>query len=653
MGTVETERESPKPPDAGSYRWLVSLVLVAALYFLAAKVGLRLAYEDTNVSPVWPPSGVAVVALVFLGIRAWPAITVGAFLANYLSFRGLTSLPFVTSAAIGIGNTLEAVFAFYVLKTIRRFEPAMASVQDVTLLAAASALGGVLAATSGVLSLVLTHQASWLQFQFLWFTWWLGDTMGIIVVGSALCIWLSRPATGWRNFVLKYRSRVWEAIALIGCTLLIAGFVLGGQGIYPFPIFPVLVWSALRFGQRGGSATVLTISAMAVWATINGSGPFVTPDPVQSLLFLQTFMAVAAFTTLLMGAAISERARTEQALREAERRFRLALGNSDVTVYTQDPSLRYTWIYDGKKRFDPAVVIGRTDDQLAPAAEAAILNEIKMRVLKTGVGEREEVIATTENRRSVYDLFVEPLRDETGRVMGVGGVAHDITAIKQYQADVEALNERLRRAMRETHHRVKNNLQIITAMIDMRLMEGQDHIPADEVRRLATITTTLATIHDLLTRESKNDGLSSTLSSRTILDELAPMLQSTAPHRTLRIEADDVRLTSRQSTSLSIVVSELVGNAIKHGSGPISVAFRKTALGGVLEVCDEGQGFSDAFDLNASAGTGLELVENLSRLDLGGEMRCFNLEEGGACVAVTVGAPRAVPSPAEAVAAAR
>jgi PAS domain S-box-containing protein len=378
---------------------------------------------------------------------------------------------------------------------------------------------------------------------------------------------------------------------------------------------------------------------------VNGYGPFARPDLLHSLLYLQTFVAVMTLTALLLGAAIAERAQAEEALREAEHRFRLALENSAVTVYRQDRALRYTWVYDGKHRFDPDLVVGRTDQELAGEEEAARLTEIKKRVLETGAGERHEVVATTQGRTSAYELAVEPLRDPEGHVVGVSGVAHDITEVKRYQADVENLNERLRRAMRETHHRVKNNLQIIAAMVDMRLMEDTETIPAGEVRRLASITTTLATVHDLLTQEARDGGSATSVSARAVIEELAQMLQATAKDRPLEIDVEDVRLPTKQATSLAIVVSELVGNAVKHGKGAIRVSFRSTAGGALLQVTDDGSGFSENFDLIRSAGTGLELVANLSRLDLGGDMRCLNLEAGGACVAVTLGLSAGVQAP--------
>lgn len=628
-------------------REIAILAGIAVLYWAAARLGLLLAFEYKNVSPVWPPSGVALAALLLIGLRGWPAITVGAFLANYT-----TGLPFLTSALISGGNTLEALAGASVLLGVSRFDRTLGSPRDVTRIVIAAAVSSSVAASTGVTALVLTTSyVSWADFPLAWFTWWFGDTMGVLVFGTVLLSWSawlkertinvtalpgpSRTGRTWRSI---------EALVLALCLLLLMQFVFGRSGVYPFATFPVLIWAALRFGQRGAITSVAAIAGLAIWATVHNSGPFARSDLQLSLLYLQTYVAVVATTALVLGATVTQWARSEEALRSSENRFRLALENSDIVVYSQDIELRYTWIYDGKHRFDPGRVVGRTDAELTSPDEARRLSEIKQRVMQTGVGERQEVVATTHDSTRIYELVVEPLLDSRGAVVGVSGVAHDVSDVKRYQADVESLNERLRRSMRETHHRVKNNLQIIAAMVDMRLMDGSASIPSEEVRRLGRITTTLATVHDLLTHEARDGGSALTVSSKKMIDELVSMLQPTTLDRPVEVHVEDMALSTRQATSLAIVISELVGNAVKHGKGTIRIEYSQTGSGARLSVTDGGDGFPEGFDASVSSGTGLDLVRSLSRLDLAGDTKCFNPAEGGACVAVSISPLHAIPS---------
>ncbi len=209
--------------------------------------------------------------------------------------------------------------------------------------------------------------------------------------------------------------------------------------------------------------------------------------------------------------------------------------------------------------------------------------------------------------------------------------------LARHQEHIEALNERLRRSMTETHHRVKNNLQIVAAMLDMRLMDGMPTIPTKDIHQLGMHVRALAAVHDLLTQESKEgDGQAHYISAHSLLHELIPMLQATSPDRTIEFDIAEVRLTARQGTSLALVVNELVSNALKYGVGIIRIRFQVEGERAALEVCDNGPGFPEGFNPIEAANTGLELVQHLSHWDLEGTVSYQTREEGGARVLLTL-----------------
>jgi PAS domain S-box-containing protein len=255
----------------------------------------------------------------------------------------------------------------------------------------------------------------------------------------------------------------------------------------------------------------------------------------------------------------------------------------------------------------------------------------------------EIIIERPDGERLTALAHANPIYDEDGKLVGAVNVLVDITErkraeveLRRRQDEIEELNRRLKRAMTETHHRVKNNLQIIAAMVDMRLMDNPETLQPEDLRRIGDHTRTLAAMHDLLTQESKEEGDAHFLSAREVLQKLVYLLQQGAGDRTFTTRFDDARLTARQSTSLALLVSELVSNAIKHGSGEVEVSFRTAGNTGVLEVRDDGPGFPSDFDVQSRANTGLELVENLSRWDLDSEVFYENREEGGARVIVKI-----------------
>ena len=238
-----------------------------------------------------------------------------------------------------------------------------------------------------------------------------------------------------------------------------------------------------------------------------------------------------------------------------------------------------------------------------------------------------------------YRWYIEralPVFDPQGEIIKWYGTCTDIDALKKAQSEIEDLNLRLRRAMTETHHRVKNNLQIISAMVDMQLMNEEPTISSEEFRRLGSHVRTLAAVHDILTKESKMTGSQQTVSLREVLDKLLPIHQHTAPQCTIDAQIDDVSLSGRQGTSLALVINELISNAIKHGKKRVQIIVAQEDNGITVTVCDDGLGFPADFDPVKAANTGLELIESLVKWDLAGQVEYTNQPEGGAQVTLTL-----------------
>ena len=208
-------------------------------------------------------------------------------------------------------------------------------------------------------------------------------------------------------------------------------------------------------------------------------------------------------------------------------------------------------------------------------------------------------------------------------------------ALEDRKTEIEELNDRLSRAMVETHHRVKNNLQVVAAMIDMRLMEGERLVPSSELRRLGSYVYTMAAVHDILTHETKESAADTQVNAKVILDKLLPLMERTAGGRKLKYDTENALVTQKQSTSIALLVNEMVSNAVKHGHGDIHVNLHARNGNAILEALDDGEGFPPDFDPEKSSNTGLDLILSLSRWDLAGEVEFSNRPEGGARIAVT------------------
>jgi signal transduction histidine kinase/ActR/RegA family two-component response regulator len=290
---------------------LPAMAGLALLYFSAAKLSLHLASVNASASPVWAPTGIALAGLLIFGYRTWPGIFLGAFLVN-----ALTAGNIWTSLFIATGNTLEALCGAWLVNRFANGAGAFDRSQDVFKFTLAVVVGSLLAPTIGVTSLAISGFAAWANYSTIWLTWWLGDSTGALIVAPLLVVW-SRGT--WR-FSAK---RDLEAILLLLLLVIMGEVVFGGwfpisAKNYPISFLcgPVLIWAAFRLAQRETATGVLLLSAIAIWGTLHGFGPFVMESENQSLLIMNTSSAVLAVTALALSAAMSERKRAEAAIEQ-------------------------------------------------------------------------------------------------------------------------------------------------------------------------------------------------------------------------------------------------------------------------------------------------------------------------------------------------
>ncbi len=303
-------------------KYLIVTAIFALVYFVAGALGLKMAFVNGSATAVWPPTGIAIAGFLLLGRRYWPAVFLGVFLVNLT-----TAGSFLASIGISFGNTLEAVIAVGLVTTFARGIHAFERPQDVFKFALlAAGISTVISATIGVTSLELAGRATWSNYGPIWLTWWLGDAAGALIVAPLIILWATwRPGNWWT----WSGRRVFESVMLVVSVLFVAFLVFGGMtefSVVHDPVevltIPVLIWSAFRFGPRVAATAIFVLSGLAVWGTLRGFGPFAASDPNDSLLLLQSFMAVTTVTTLALAAAVIDRQRAEERVRVTEARLR-------------------------------------------------------------------------------------------------------------------------------------------------------------------------------------------------------------------------------------------------------------------------------------------------------------------------------------------
>jgi signal transduction histidine kinase/ActR/RegA family two-component response regulator len=291
---------------------LPAISAITLIYFVVGYFSLKLAFANPSASPVWPPAGIAIAALLIFGYRVWPAIFVGAFL-----FNAVTAGNLFTSFAIATGNTVEAVCAAWLLNRFAGGMRAFESAQNVFKFAAVSALSTALSPTIGVTTLALSGFAAWNNYATVWTTWWLGDLAGAVIVTPLVVWWLDGSGRKWTPREMIEVTSLFMLLIGLGFFVFSGWFPEAAKN-YPVSFLrgPIVIWMAFRFTPREAATGLFILTGMAIWGTLHGFGPFVMDNQNQALVILDARTLVTAVTVLAIAAAISERNRAHAAVEQ-------------------------------------------------------------------------------------------------------------------------------------------------------------------------------------------------------------------------------------------------------------------------------------------------------------------------------------------------
>jgi signal transduction histidine kinase len=297
--------------SVGYVGYLFGVAVLAALYYGSARIGFDLNFAGPVAAIVWPPVGVGIAFLYLRGISYWPGVLLGDLLAN-----NYTAIPLGSAIGQTCGNVLEVLVATVL---IRRMVPGGSPLQSVRGLArmlVAFAAGTAVSATIGSLSLKLGGVISADAVPTVWRTWWLGDFCGALIVAPLVLAWSPFPRRRWRP-----RGRLLEAGVVLAAVAVLGDYASRTERPVTFLVFPALIWVALRFGQRGATLAVAIAVSVALWNTTHYLGPFAFRSISRSVLSTQLFVTVAALSTLVLAAVVSERAELARGLRASRARL--------------------------------------------------------------------------------------------------------------------------------------------------------------------------------------------------------------------------------------------------------------------------------------------------------------------------------------------
>ncbi len=676
MTTASGERRAEQDRTA----LLIGIALVAIAYFVGAKLGLRLAISNRNVTSVWPPTGIAVAALLLFGRRLWPGIFVGAFLANLSN-----DAPALTAFGIAIGNTIAPLAgASFVRATGAR--PSLGRSRDVLSLVFLGGLAAMLlSATGGTTTLAVAGKLGPSGYGSTWLTWWLGDALGVAIFAPILLTVLS-PGADFAAF----KTRRLEAALLFGATIAASILVFRTDVTLPYMLLPFAIWGALRFYQQGAAGVTMLIAVITIIQTAADRGPFTGQSQTTDLISLQAFNATVALTALLLAAVTRERYEAQRSLETAAAELERRVTVRTVELTTSEERMREaqalanigSWYWDVKSN-----AVTWTDELyriygLEPQSSPATFEGYVARVHEE---HRDQVTAAVQGTLSSGEAFdheyriVRPDGEERwvhargevitdpghGAVVGLRGYCHDITVRKAaedalvYALEGERETARRLRLLDEfkdslltaVSHELRTPLTVIIGLASTIRSEELELTPEDLrdlVGRLEANAYRLeGLLMDLLDLDRLNRRVIEPQVRSTGLQESVLRVLEVLEFHDRSVSCDlGSAVVSVDPAHLERIVENLVSNALKHtpSGTPIWISAETDGSDGVvLVVEDAGPGVppdlgQDAFEpfrrgnLDSHApgtGVGLSLVARFAALN-GGRAWVEQREGGGA-----------------------
>ena len=434
-----------KPRISKRVSGLPLLGILAVIYFIAGKLGLMLASLHASASPVWPPAGIALAALLVLGYRAWPAIFVGAFLVNLTTAGNVA-----TSLAVASGNTLEALVGAWLVNRFAGGTTVFDRPQSVFKFAIAAGISTIISPAFGMTSLALAGFADWTNYGAIWLTWWLGDTTGDLLIAPLIILWSIASKRRWN------RREAVEVGILLLLLFVLSEAVFGGwltisaKG-YPIAFIcgAIVIWTAFRFTQRETATGIFLLSAIAIWGTMQGFGPFVGETENQSLLALQSWTAVLAITAMALSAAMAERGRAAEALRESEARINLAANAANLGLWVWNLRDDELWVTEKWRRLfgfaeSEPVNFGQLTQRVHPEDRELMKQRVQHMLEDGGVDRESEYRITRPDGSTRWIAGYGGVElDERGKPSLARGVSRDITERKIAEEELRETQERM------------------------------------------------------------------------------------------------------------------------------------------------------------------------------------------------------------------
>lgn len=543
-----------------------------AMLFLAAHVGtafvvLRFMSGNGIVATFWPPSGIALAGLMLGGLRYAPLIFVSASLVNWL-----IGGPWYIAMLLGAVNLGEALFGYWLLRFVRPIQLQLNRARDFfRLFLYAGFLSPIPSAIFGAVILKLTALTAqtWLQnFQF----WWMGDSLGIIVVAPLVLIWRRVEKIELRRAQI-YEGVIALLLAFLTGQILYLGWFVDWLGFHPraFMMFIFVTWAAVRFGRHATLVVLFMVIAQMLFGMMQQTGYFFNYDRHMQLFNTWLYITVLAASGMALATFIHERKRSlEKLSRVTENLEQISatahVGGWDLNVATQE--IRFSSEAMRIVDMSPGEHLSLTQAMafLSPEDQVAHAQRVHNAITQHVAWDTEFAMTTATGRRIWVRSQGRPVLQD-GQTVRLVGTVHDLTYRRKAEQALSESNERLQLIFGTLAEGVSLN-EIVTdsngVIIDHRVLEVNEafYKMADYNKEIPVIGALASQLYSLSSDMIRTFWEKHSNATETVHSELFSQISrryfiiATSPLRNGRFITSFIDITERKKTELALAESE-------------------------------------------------------------------------------------------------
>jgi len=630
--------------------WTQAIVLAVA-YAVATWIGLRLLRTPQTVGVIWPATGVLVGALLVWRDSSWWLLTATAWLATAAVQLALGIAPAAAMSLSALG-VLEAALIAWALPRWREDIRQLPTVSGIFVLAGSAAIGAAAVGLLGALVVVVVTSAPSARFLDSWIVWAWGHALGVVLFTPPWLAWSQRRTSATAR---RSPARSIEA-AVAGAALLTIAVLVFFDGLaalprtrflsLPYQVLPVAVWVALRFGTRGTSLAMATVSLLAVWGTSLDIGAFRLTHPVLADRVLVTQGYVVSLTMGCMALAIAmDRAHAQELqtrllnvslaeanavlMHEMGERERTALSlrmlldatpEGIVVVGTDGRIVEVNAALERMLGYTRLQLLGLPGEALvAPAhRDAALAWEAQ---LQSPPGEIQSLrtqhdLLALRSDGSTFEARVGLSPYHLGDQLRVIATVRDVTDERAVKRRMETSLREKEVLLREVHHRVKNNMAVMSSLFYLQSRHATDPHTVRVFRDSELRVRSMAMVHEVLYRSADLSAVDFGRYLETLVDHLGNVYRGTLPRLQVERDIEPIRLSIDQAVPCGLLLNEVLTNALKHafvdGEPPLLQVRAWSRTGEVcIDVIDNGVGMPENVTPASTQTLGVRLMQAL------------------------------------------